>query len=137
MANPSFCRPRWPAGLAKAGCARDARVIVEKPFGRDLASAQALDATLHEVFLMLMSVGLYAVFLAIQTLRHRHFFLTPEEVVETRDRTAMDLRPAAYHGALLLLYIVPIVLLSKKIAEPKILQLDKLIRETSGAAVRT
>jgi glucose-6-phosphate 1-dehydrogenase len=37
-------------GLAKSGCARDARVIVEKPFGRDLSSAQALDATLHEVF---------------------------------------------------------------------------------------
>ena len=37
-------------GLAKAGCATDARVIVEKPFGRDLASAQALDQTLHEVF---------------------------------------------------------------------------------------
>jgi glucose-6-phosphate 1-dehydrogenase len=37
-------------GLAKSGCADDARVIVEKPFGRDLASAQALDATLHEVF---------------------------------------------------------------------------------------
>ncbi|HEY3145481.1 MAG TPA: glucose-6-phosphate dehydrogenase (NADP(+)), partial [Dongiaceae bacterium] len=37
-------------GLAKAGCARGARVIVEKPFGRDLASAQALNRTLHEVF---------------------------------------------------------------------------------------
>ena len=37
-------------GLAKAGCADEARVIVEKPFGRDLASAQALDATLHAVF---------------------------------------------------------------------------------------
>jgi glucose-6-phosphate 1-dehydrogenase len=37
-------------GLAKAGCALDARVIVEKPFGRDLASAQALNRTLHEVF---------------------------------------------------------------------------------------
>jgi glucose-6-phosphate 1-dehydrogenase len=37
-------------GLAKSGCADDARVIVEKPFGRDLASAQALDRTLHEVF---------------------------------------------------------------------------------------
>ncbi len=37
-------------GLAKAGCAADARVIVEKPFGRDLASAQALNRTLHEVF---------------------------------------------------------------------------------------
>jgi glucose-6-phosphate 1-dehydrogenase len=37
-------------GLAKSGCAEQARVIVEKPFGRDLATAQALDATLHEVF---------------------------------------------------------------------------------------
>ena len=37
-------------GLAKAGCANDARVIVEKPFGRDLTSALALDATLHAVF---------------------------------------------------------------------------------------
>jgi glucose-6-phosphate 1-dehydrogenase len=37
-------------GLAKSGCADNARVIVEKPFGRDLASAQALDKTLHEVF---------------------------------------------------------------------------------------
>ena len=37
-------------GLAHAGCATNARVIVEKPFGRDLASAQALDRTLHEVF---------------------------------------------------------------------------------------
>lgn len=37
-------------GLAQAGCADDARIIVEKPFGRDLASAQALNRTLHEVF---------------------------------------------------------------------------------------
>jgi glucose-6-phosphate 1-dehydrogenase len=37
-------------GLATAHCATNARVIVEKPFGRDLASAQALDRTLHEVF---------------------------------------------------------------------------------------
>ncbi len=38
------------SGLQKSGCAQNARVIVEKPFGRDLASAQALDRTLHEVF---------------------------------------------------------------------------------------
>ena len=37
-------------GLARSGCAKNARVIVEKPFGRDLASAQALDRTLHDVF---------------------------------------------------------------------------------------
>ena len=37
-------------GLDAGGCAQDARVVVEKPFGRDLASAQALNASLHEVF---------------------------------------------------------------------------------------
>jgi glucose-6-phosphate 1-dehydrogenase len=37
-------------GLSKSGCADHARVIIEKPFGRDLDSAKALDATLHEVF---------------------------------------------------------------------------------------
>jgi glucose-6-phosphate 1-dehydrogenase len=37
-------------GLAAAGCADGARVVVEKPFGRDLASAQELNNSLHEVF---------------------------------------------------------------------------------------
>ncbi len=37
-------------GLATSGCATDARIIIEKPFGRDLLSAQALNQTLHEVF---------------------------------------------------------------------------------------
>ena len=37
-------------GLARSACAANARVIVEKPFGRDLASAQALNATIHETF---------------------------------------------------------------------------------------
>ncbi len=36
--------------LGKSGCADRARIIVEKPFGRDLASARALNATLHETF---------------------------------------------------------------------------------------
>lgn len=37
-------------GLARSGCAKGARVIVEKPFGRDLASAHTLNATLREIF---------------------------------------------------------------------------------------
>ena len=37
-------------GLGRSGCARQARLVVEKPFGRDLPSAQALNATIHEVF---------------------------------------------------------------------------------------
>ncbi|MGC8635319.1 MAG: glucose-6-phosphate dehydrogenase [Candidatus Limnocylindrales bacterium] len=35
--------------LGASGCADGARVIVEKPFGRDLASARRLNATLHTV----------------------------------------------------------------------------------------
>ncbi len=37
-------------GLGAAGLARNARVIVEKPFGRDLASARALNRVAHAVF---------------------------------------------------------------------------------------
>lgn len=36
--------------LSKTGCADGARVVVEKPFGRNLASAQQLNRTLHGVF---------------------------------------------------------------------------------------
>src|SRR5260370_21373823 len=37
-------------GLGKSGCATGARVVLEKPFGRDLASAQNLNQILHAVF---------------------------------------------------------------------------------------
>src|SRR5207237_586454 len=36
--------------LQQAGAHTDARIILEKPFGRDLASARALNETLHRVF---------------------------------------------------------------------------------------
>ena len=36
--------------LAKSGCASGARIVVEKPFGHDLASSQELNKTLHSVF---------------------------------------------------------------------------------------
>jgi glucose-6-phosphate 1-dehydrogenase len=37
-------------GIASAGLAHGARVMVEKPFGHDLASAMALNATMHQHF---------------------------------------------------------------------------------------
>jgi glucose-6-phosphate 1-dehydrogenase len=37
-------------GLAAVGLQRNARVVVEKPFGRDLTSAQQLNRVLHRVF---------------------------------------------------------------------------------------
>ena len=36
--------------LAASGCAGNARIVVEKPFGRDLASAQALNQVIRSVF---------------------------------------------------------------------------------------
>ena len=36
--------------LSGASCTAQARVVVEKPFGRDLTSARALNATLHRAF---------------------------------------------------------------------------------------
>jgi glucose-6-phosphate 1-dehydrogenase len=37
-------------GLARTGCAEGGRVVLEKPFGRDLASARELNRILHETF---------------------------------------------------------------------------------------
>jgi glucose-6-phosphate 1-dehydrogenase len=37
-------------GLAQANCASNARVVLEKPFGRDLKSARELNAILHQYF---------------------------------------------------------------------------------------
>ena len=36
--------------LEKSGCASNARIIIEKPFGRDLSSARELNQILHRVF---------------------------------------------------------------------------------------
>ena len=36
--------------MGNSGCAHGARVVIEKPFGRDLESARLLNETLHDVF---------------------------------------------------------------------------------------
>jgi glucose-6-phosphate 1-dehydrogenase len=50
LAIPPSLFPVVVGGLGRSGSARDARVVVEKPFGRNLASAQALNRTLLAVF---------------------------------------------------------------------------------------
>jgi glucose-6-phosphate 1-dehydrogenase len=50
LAIPPSAFPTVVVGLGGSGCAREARVVVEKPFGRDLASARSLNETLHGVF---------------------------------------------------------------------------------------
>jgi glucose-6-phosphate 1-dehydrogenase len=50
LAIPPSAFPMVVSGLGKSGCASGGRVVVEKPFGHDLASALSLNRTLHEVF---------------------------------------------------------------------------------------
>jgi len=50
LAIPPSMFPTVLNGLGQSGCAQGARVVVEKPFGRDLESAQALNRDLHRFF---------------------------------------------------------------------------------------
>jgi glucose-6-phosphate 1-dehydrogenase len=50
LAIPPSLFPTVVEGLGKSSEAKNARVIIEKPFGRDLASAQELNRVLHSVF---------------------------------------------------------------------------------------
>jgi glucose-6-phosphate 1-dehydrogenase len=50
LAIPPSMFPTVVEQLQKAGCAENARVVVEKPFGRDLQSARELNAILHAAF---------------------------------------------------------------------------------------
>ncbi|MGH8575673.1 MAG: calcium:proton antiporter [Gammaproteobacteria bacterium] len=73
----------------------------------------------QSVFLIFMSVVLYGVFLAIQTMRHSDYFVSP-----TTDHQGVDMhgglqvQSVCCHSLLLLAYVVPIIVLAKRIAVP-------------------
>jgi len=75
------------------------------------------------VFLIVMSIGLYGVFLAIQNLRHRNYFVSPD----SEDAAAgpphgvghgCETCSVGYHTLLLLLYLAPLIILTKQMAVP-------------------
>ena len=49
-AVPPAAYPQIVARLAESNMAEGAKIVLEKPFGHDLASARELNATIHEVF---------------------------------------------------------------------------------------
>jgi Ca2+:H+ antiporter len=75
-------------------------------------------STLQSVFLIFMSLVLYGVFLATQTLRHREYFVSPGQASAPDGHGTSAHAPAGYHAGMLLAYGVPIVLLAKQIAVP-------------------
>src|SRR5438034_5554733 len=76
-------------------------------------------STEQEIFLTTVSLLLYAIFLLIQTLRHRGYFLdstqttgrhSPHHVLQTRSR--------GFHALMLLSYLGVVILLAEKFAIP-------------------
>lgn len=79
---------------------------------------------LQAMFLIVMSIGLYGVFLAIQNIRHREYFTMPDPPSAAGaarvpgDPTTLDFRSVGYRIAMLLIYMLPLLLLSKHMAVP-------------------
>lgn len=71
----------------------------------------------QQVFLVLVSVGLYVAFLAIQTGRHRSYFTEAYEVF-SHASSKMPPLPLAFHAALLIVYLAPVVFLAEQLAHP-------------------
>jgi Ca2+:H+ antiporter len=69
-------------------------------------------------FLIIMSLGLYAVFLAIQNLRHRDYFIHRQDSDVEDEHSHPGARSNAYHIVALFAYLLPLVVLSKQLAIP-------------------
>ena len=72
-------------------------------------------STFHALCMVLLSVIIYGLFLSIQTSRHREFFNETDWEPSGELEHSTSLSPA-FHTVLLLVYLIPLVLLSKQMA---------------------
>jgi len=76
--------------------------------------------TLQAVMFATITIALYATFLAVQTSRHREYFLQPPstgaQANDPHESPHQVVHSVAYHAVFLVLTMLPIVLLSKKLA---------------------
>ncbi len=79
-------------------------------------------STPQEIFLVFMSLALYAIFLGIQTIRHRAYFMTPDESIAgasaAEGHPEIVARSIPFHALFVLAYLIPVVVLAKKLAVP-------------------
>jgi len=76
-------------------------------------------STEQEIFLAAVSLLLYAIFLLIQTLRHRGYFLDLEETATKHSPHDLPrIRSTSFHALMLLLYLVTVIFLAEKFAVP-------------------
>ncbi len=75
----------------------------------------------QEIFLVVTSLALYAVFLLIQTKRHSGYFMESDRAgasAEARHHAHAALRSTTYHVVLLFVYLIAVVVLAEKFAIP-------------------
>jgi Ca2+:H+ antiporter len=75
--------------------------------------------TAQSIIFAIITLALYATFIAMQTTRHRAYFDQPSAEGHAAQHTKHDnlnVRSVPYHAILLVLTLLPIVLLSKKLA---------------------
>ena len=77
-------------------------------------------STEQEVFLIVMSLLLYAIFLLIQTMRHRRYFVESKEAVVAVNsgHHPVQVYSTGFHAGMLLLYLITVILLAEKFAIP-------------------
>jgi Ca2+:H+ antiporter len=75
-------------------------------------------SNVQEVFLATTSIGLYAIFLLIQTTRHSQYFIESKAGAMVLDHDAGEMHSAVYHSVMLLVYLLVVVVLAEKFAIP-------------------
>src|SRR5947207_44221 len=75
-------------------------------------------STQQEVFLATTSIGLYAIFLLIQTTRHSGYFMELKTAALASEHHAGPMRSTVYHAVMLILYLLVVVVLAEKFAIP-------------------
>src|ERR1700693_4724283 len=95
-------------------------------------------STEQEIFLIVTSLSLYAIFLFIQTMRHRHYFLESKNVAVAANSAhdSLQTRSTPFHATMLLLYLVAVISLSEKFAIPLDNSIEKFhMPQAFGGAV--
>jgi Ca2+:H+ antiporter len=96
-------------------------------------------STGQQIFLILATLVLYGIFLVIQTMRHRGYFMESEQagVAASPSHHGLRVQSSAFHAPMLLLYLVIVILLAEKFAIPLDNSVEKfgLPQEFGGAMI--
>jgi len=79
-------------------------------------------AMFRAVALIVVTIGLYCVFLAVQTRRHPDYFREAtgiqlsDEAAEADEHAGLEVRSVAFHAVLLIAWLLPVIVLAKQLA---------------------